>query len=188
MQTLHPGTLPYRSTDLPSSQSFPHPPPDPSATITATTTKYFLHLESLRRRDVSTSIDVLHRYFYRVLFFFPRSHAPLPHQDGATEWNSHQYAALGIDIAHAQLGNVQISSASPDDAVNAAHSSNDRVCNARALEWISNVAPVTARRHLLLRHDSHFTQPAHPRAGGATMHPRLRHRHHSHRCRRCRRG
>lgn len=146
---------PYQHADHTPTHPLPHPPPDPAATVTATTAQYVIHLESLRRRDMSTTIDALHRYFDRVLFFLPPGKTRSATNPSSTELHSHQYAALGLAVAHAQLGNLRIASAALDDAVRAAHSSDDHLCHGRALAWIAHVEPVIARRHLLLAHGAH---------------------------------
>lgn len=154
---LHTALFPhnaYHQTPTPTTYAahdqaphpLPHPPPDPTAAVTATTAQYVIHLESLRRRDVSTALDTLHRYFDRVLFFLPRQAAASAPDAAPPDTTSHQYAALGLAIANAQLGNHETASRALDDTITAALACDDPACHATAREWFASVRPTAARR------------------------------------------
>lgn len=165
-QTVSPNPLPPRSDPL-------HVPEPPDALI-STTSEYVWHLEALRRKDVSFSLETLHRYFDRALYFLPRpsfqtDSSSLPFSDtstsptqqqqqqnqiasSASDPHTHQYVALSLAIAHARLGCRDLASASLDDTVRAAHASADSICHMRTLSWIAHVEVSPTRRHLLLAH------------------------------------
>lgn len=139
----------------------PHTP-DSTATVTATAAQYVAHLEAIRRKDVSTAFDTLHRYFDRTLFFLPNT-KPLSSSHSRTTSNNdsntstiephaHQYAGLALATAHAQLGNVGSATTALDDVLRAAHAADDRVCQSRVLAWKAQVEQDMPRRHLLLMH------------------------------------
>lgn len=134
-------------------QNPPHPLPHltahPHTIHTATTSHYLVHVESLRRRDLTTTLDTLHRYYDCAL---PLSaHLPSPSTD-SPDPHAHQYAALSLAVAHATLGNTQYAACALDDAVRAAHAAADRSCHARALSWLAYIEPSSSRRRDLLAH------------------------------------
>lgn len=107
------------------------------------------HLESLRRRDYSASIDALHRHYDLSLASIVRSSSSTA---DAADSRGHQYAALSLAALHFHLGHPRLAVAALDDAVRAAQQCADDACQARALAWIARTSTSPEQRHQLLLH------------------------------------
>jgi Anaphase-promoting complex subunit 5 len=117
------------------------------------------HLEALRRRDYSGSLDTLHRYYDLSLgaisgslsnnFAVEAKESSVTDPEDA---RGHQYAALSLAAVHFHFGHPRRAIAALDDAVRAAQQCGDDACQARALSWIARTSASPEQRHQLLRH------------------------------------
>lgn len=112
-----------------------------------------MHLEALRRKDFSLTLDSLHRFFDLSLIEVWKTNENVDPNDGAnrTETFGHQYAALALGLVHANFGNHDLASISLSDAIRIAQNSSDAPCQSAALAWISRICTQSvSKRHQML--------------------------------------